>query len=297
MKLLLDYGANPKIANKDGKNTEDYILEDERFRSSPIIPSRTMSMSFRNAQSANPPSSTSAPHTSAPANSERPPLHYSATGQKAATRVVNDVTALLDSLASAYDQELKDKERDMNQASALLLNIQTEILDSQRTVNSLRNQSQGLEQVKSTQTGLESDLRLKLGKRHRLGWEKWVKDEEEREKVIREAASGNLIPASSENGIRRAGNGEDITDIIELHADIPDDPDVIRQQCEALRSELVAHKKRRLESFDDLVKAQAESGTGGRMSEYRRLIGAGCGGVPPGEVDNVVTMLLEVCQD
>ena len=124
-----------------------------------------------------------------------------------------------------------------------------------------------------------------------------MKDEEEREKVIREAAGGNLIPESSENGIHRAGNGEDITDIIELHADIPDDPDVIRQQCEVLRSELVAHKKRRLESFDDLVRAQAESGTGGRMSEYRRLIGAGCGGVPPGEVDNVVTMLLEVCQD
>ncbi|KAI0091956.1 apses-domain-containing protein [Irpex rosettiformis] len=297
VKLLLDYGANPKIANKDGKNTEDYILEDERFRSSPIIPSRTMAMSFRNAQAANPPPSSAAlPYTSAPANSERPPLHYSATGQKAATRVVNDVTALLDSLAAAYDQELKDKERDMNQASALLLNIQTEILDSQRTVNSLRNQSQGLEEVKTTQTGLENELRVKLGKRQRLGWEKWVMDEEERERTIQEASGGHIIPASSENGVHRAANGEDITDILELHTDIPNDPDVIRQQCVALRSEIVAHKKRRLETFDELVRAQAESGTGGKMSEYRRLIGAGCGGVPPGEVDNVVTMLLETLE-
>lgn len=46
--------------------------------------------------------------------------------------------------------------------------------------------------------------------------------------------------------------------------------------------------------FDELVAFQAEAGTGGRMSEYRRLIGAGCGGVPPSEVDQVLGMLLEV---
>ena len=39
VKLLIDHGADPKIANRDGKSTEDYILEDERFRSSPVMPS------------------------------------------------------------------------------------------------------------------------------------------------------------------------------------------------------------------------------------------------------------------
>jgi len=43
------------------------------------------------------------------------------------------------------------------------------------------------------------------------------------------------------------------------------------------------------------VNFQAEAGTSGRMSEYRRLIGAGCGGVPPSEVDHVLSMLLEAC--
>jgi hypothetical protein len=42
------------------------------------------------------------------------------------------------------------------------------------------------------------------------------------------------------------------------------------------------------------VSFQAEAGTSGRMGEYRRLIGAGCGGVPPSEVDHVLGMLLEV---
>ncbi|KAI0758271.1 hypothetical protein BC629DRAFT_1444248 [Irpex lacteus] len=292
VKLLLDYGANPKIANKDGKNTEDYILEDERFRSSPIIPSRPLAMSLRNAQAASTPApSTTAPFTSTPTPTDRPPLHYSATGQKAATRVVHDVTALLDSLAAAYDQELKDKERDMTQASALLLNIQTEILESQRTVQLLRGQSGGLEEARRREGSLEGEVRGKLGKRQRVGWEKWVREEEERERVVREA-HGGALPASS-----TAANGEDISDLIALHADIPTDPEALRNECAALRSELTtANKRRKLESLEELVRAQAESGTSGRMGEYRRLIGAGCGGVPPGEVDNVVTMLLETLE-
>ncbi|KAI0347062.1 apses-domain-containing protein [Trametopsis cervina] len=296
VKILIDHGADPKIINKDGKSTEDYILEDERFRSSPVIPSRSMSMSFRNPQAPNPPAASAAPYPFASSNGDRPALHYSATGQKAATRCVNDITVLLDSLAAAYDQELKDKERDMNQASALLSNIQTEILDSQRVVNALRNESQGLAQVRQRQTELEHEMRVKLGKRHCLGWEKWVRDEEEREQAIRAMSGGQLVATSSDNGVYRAANGEDITDLIQLHADIPTDPEAIRIQCEMLRSELGIHKKRKLDGFDDVVKAQAEAGTGGRMSEYRRLIGAGCGGVPPGDVDNVVTMLLETLE-
>ncbi|KAI0698921.1 apses-domain-containing protein [Cytidiella melzeri] len=297
VKILIDHGANPKIANKDGKSTEDYILEDERFRSSPIIQSRTMAMSFRNAQATNPPAAPSAaPYAFPPTTSDIPALHYSATGQKAATRCVNSIAALLDSLATSYDQELKDKERDMAQASALFTNIQAEILESRRTVNSLRSQCQGLEEAKRRQIELENDLRVKLGKLHRLGWEKWLKDEEERERAIRDASGGQLPSSSLENGIHRAANGEDITDLIDLHANIPTDPTAIRQQCDELRSEVAAHKKRRLDDFAGLVKAQAEAGTGGRMSEYRRLIGAGCGGVSPGEVDNVVTMLLETLE-
>ncbi|GJE84694.1 apses-domain-containing protein [Phanerochaete sordida] len=296
VKILIDHGADPKIRNKDGKSTEDYILEDERFRSSPIIPSRTMSMSYRNAQAANPPPPAPPTHAQplAPAfTMDKPALHYSMTGQKAATRCVNDVAALLNSLAGAYDQELRDKERDMNQASALLANIQSEILDSQRTVASLRAQAQGLPQAKTRLAELEVQLRAKMGQRYRLGWEKWVKDEEEREKAIRDMSGGSLRP---QNGAYQAPNGEDITDLLMLHADVPSDADALKAQCEQLRDEVAVHKKRRVETFDALVKAQAEAGTGGRMAQYRKLISAGCGGVSPGEVDNVVKMLAETLE-
>ncbi|GBE79143.1 transcription factor [Sparassis latifolia] len=287
VKLLLDHGADPKIANRDGKSAEDYILEDERYRSSPVIPSRSLSMSFRNAQTAYPPPDAPSYYSFAPANGDRPPLHYSATGQKAATRCINDVAMMLDSLAGSFDQELKDKERDMNQANALLTNIQAEILESQRAVTQLKAQAKSLPQAKQRLQTLEEELQVKMGKRYRLGWEKWIKDEEEREKAIRDAANGKLFAPSS---------AEDISDLLALHAGIPSNPEMIHAECETLRGELAAHKKRRKDMFDGIVKFQAEAGTSGRMADYRRLIGAGCGGVPPGEVDNVLGMLLETLE-
>ncbi|KAI0637767.1 apses-domain-containing protein [Trametes polyzona] len=282
VKLLLDHGADPKIANRDGKTTEDYILEDERFRSSPLLPARPLPFRAPDGPSANGVSSFSF----LPSSSDRPSLHYSVTGQKVATRCVSDVTMMLDSLAASFDQELKEKDRDLTQANALLSNIQTEILESQRTVGHLKVQAHGLPAAQQSVVQLEDELRGKMGKRFRLGWEKWVKDEEGRERAIRDAAGGQLV----------SYNGEPVSDLLALHADIPTDPEELRKECEKLREELAGHRTRRKEMFDKLVKFQAEAGTDGRMTEYRRLISAGCGGIPPEEVDGVVGMLLETLE-
>ncbi|KAH7931268.1 apses-domain-containing protein [Leucogyrophana mollusca] len=322
VKILIDHGADPKIINNDGKSTEDYILEDERFRSSPGPTSRLSAMSFRNAQAALPAAPTATPALPAPAypsNGDRPPLHHSVAGQKASTRCVNDMTSMLDSLAASFDRELQDKERDMTQAHALLQNIQQEILESHRAVNQLKTQADGLNQAKTMLGELESQLLDKMGRRYRLGWEKWVKDEENREKSIRDAANGELaitpatVPyrtddfadgeAAAEPG-KDKGKGkrkalpqeEDITDLLALYADISTDPGELRNACEALRDEISQHRKRRKETFDGLASFQAEAGTGGRMGDYRRLIGAGCGGVPPSEVDHIIGMLLETLE-
>jgi transcription factor MBP1 len=315
VKLLIDHGADPKIVNNDGKSTEDYILEDERFRTSPPPPSRAAAMSFRNAQAAYPPAGALPGYAFAPANGDRPPLHFSVAAQRASTRCVNDMTTMLDSLAASFDQELKDKERDMNQAQALLGNIQAEILESQRAVGLLKVQAEELPQVKFRQTELEAELLVKMGKRYRLGWEKWVKDEEMREKMIRDAANGELIltPATATyridedvpeaegadkaKGKRKAPpQVEVISDLLALYADMHMDPASLQQACDVLREEIARRRKRRKEMFDELVTFQAEAGTGGKMGEYRRLIGMGCGGVPPSEVDPVLGMLLEVSE-
>ncbi len=200
---------------------------------------------------------------------------------------------MLKSLAGSFDQELKDKERDMNQANALLGNIQTEILESQRSVGLLKTQTQGLAQSKQNLLELEDELRAKMGRRSKVGWDKWVKGDEEREEAIRKAQGGEVATTSIE-GEYWTSEGVNVTDLANLHADIPTDPAALEEECEKLRTELAAYKKRRLDAIDDLARFQTEAGTGGRMADYRRLIGAGCGGVPPGEVDNVIGMLLEV---
>ncbi|KIK36147.1 hypothetical protein CY34DRAFT_811511 [Suillus luteus UH-Slu-Lm8-n1] len=317
VKLLIDHGANPKIINNDGKSTEDYILEDERFRSSPGPTSRLSSMSFRNAQATLGPTTSNAMTLAYPMNGDKPPLHHSVAGQKASTRCVNDITSMLDSLASSFDRELQEKERDMTQAHALLQNIQQEILESHRAVNQLKTKAEGLQLAKSVLGDLEGRLLDKMGRRYRLGWEKWVKDEENREMSIRDAADGELritaatVPYRTDDDIEEVaepgkdkGKGkrkalpqeEDISDLLALYAEVPTDPEALRVACDAVREEIGLHRKRRKEMFDELASFQAEAGTGGRMAEYRKLIGAGCGGVQPSEVDNVIGMLLETLE-
>lgn len=316
VKLLIDHGADPKLVNRDGKSSEDYILEDERFRSSPGPISRLSAMSFRNAQAAYP-LQTLPP--AIPTGAERLPLRHSVTGQKASTKCVNELTSMLDSLGASFDRELQDKERDMNQAHALLQNIQQEILESHRAVNQLKTQAEGLLLAKGMLSELESQLLDKMGRRYRLGWEKWVKDEENREKSIRDVAAGELkitpatVPYRTDDDVEGEGptelgkdkdkskgkrkalpQEEDITDLLALFADSPNEQDSMRAACELSREELGHRRKRRKELFDQLTAFQAVAGTGGRMADYRRLIGAGCGGVPPAEVDNITGMLLEV---
>ncbi|KDQ29569.1 hypothetical protein PLEOSDRAFT_1064366 [Pleurotus ostreatus PC15] len=276
VKILIDHGADPKIVNNDGKSTEDYILEDERFRSSPAPPSRTQSMSFRNTHPAY--HTPHPPLNSLAGTNGSLPLHYSVAAQRASTRCTNDMAIMLDSLAASFDQELHDKERDMAQAHALLTNIQQEILDSQRTVTNLKVQADKLPTAKQKLHDMKDELHARMGMRYRLGWEKWLKEEETREKDIRDAAAPS--------------QAEDISDLLLLHEDIPTDEGALHQACESLRRELSQYKKRRIELFDELVNFQAEADTSERMTDYRRLIGIGCN-KPPGEVDSVLGLLLE----
>ncbi|KAJ3880619.1 transcription factor [Lentinula edodes] len=320
VKLLIDHGADPKIVNNDGKSTEDYILEDERFRSSPVPPSRAMTMSFRNAQVAFLPPNAPPNYSFGPSNGDRPPLHHSVAGQRASTRCVNDMTSMLDSLAASFDQELRDKERDTTQAHALLSNIQGEILESQRAVGQLQRVAEGMGHTKQSLSALEKELNDRMCRRYRMGCEKWVKDEEGREMKIRDASGGvlELTPdtatfiinggPSSEDPLLNNDDGtaskrqvgiqidETVSDLLVLHDNIPTDPEALKRACDDLREELGAHRKRRKVIFDELVEFQAEAGTKGRMKDYRRLIGAGCGGIPPSEVDGVLGMLLETLE-
>lgn len=286
VKLLIDHGADPKIANKEGKSAEDYILEDERFRSSPVPPSRISGMSYRNAHASLHSNGYSGLSLSSGIYGyEKLPLHHSVVAQRASTTCLDDMASMLDSLAQSFDVELQEKERDLGQAHALLNNIDAEIAESQKAVEALKRQAEGLDESKMRLRELEQTLKFKMGRRYQLGWAMWLKDEENREQEFLKRggiSDGSVITS------------EDDQDLVDLHTGIPTDPDELAKACDELRQEMVQHRIRRQENFDALIKQQAEAGTGGRMPEYRRLIGAGCGGVPPSEVDNVLGLLLEV---
>lgn len=299
VKILIDHGADPKIANRDGKSTEDYILEDERFQASPVVSNRALSMSLREAQ---PGASISTYALSSAAGTEKSALRYSSAAQRASTRCVADMASMLDSLATSYDRELRDKERDLNQAHALLANIQAEILESQRTVSSLRANAQGVEEIVAVQNQLEGDLNIKLARRAGLGWQKWLTDEEQREAEIRRTGNGVLVPplrlVTREDGTQRA-EPEDIDDVIALHANMPTDSAALHQECEALRQELAHRRDRRVHLMRSIVRAQVEAGTEGRMQEYKMLLADGMGGRTvklhePGEANDEVLRFLEV---
>jgi transcription factor MBP1 len=273
VKLLLDHGADPKIANRDGKTTEDYIFEDERFRTSPTI----------------------APAAPPPVLELAPQLHYSKTAQRTTTKATAEAASLMASLAAAFDAELVSKERDLAQAHALLTNIQSEILESQRAVNVLKGQGQGLEEAERELKDLEEELRAKMGTRYRLGWEKWLRDEEARDKAWKaeqaQSSSAQAQPPPSDPS--HAPLPTLTIDLAELYAPPPKGTS-IAEACDTLRAEIAKLRTRRHELFDEFVRQQADSGTSGRMAEYRRLISAAAGGVPMQEVDSVVPMLLEV---
>ncbi|KAI0034095.1 hypothetical protein K488DRAFT_77467 [Vararia minispora EC-137] len=298
VKILIDHGADPKIANRDGKSTEDYILEDERFRHSPVIPSRAMSMSFRGAHIAGTSGASGSPpnYAFAPANGDKAAVHYSTAAQKASTRCVTDMASMLDSLAASFDKELRDKERDLNQAHALLANIQGEILESQRSVGQLRLQAQGLEEALDNQQMLERDLHAKIVMRYNAGWQQWIHEEEVREREARRPGGDRLVPPIRllpDEGSQQRAVQEDISDLLTLYGDIPTDPAALAAECASLRMEVARQHSRREELTQEYVQVAVSAGTDRRMNEYRRLIAAGLGGIPPAEVDSAVPVLLE----
>jgi transcription factor MBP1 len=262
VKVLLDYGADPKIANRDGKSAEDYILEDERFRSSSLGPGVA--------------AGALAPGLGAYVSA----LHTSETGQKASGTAVPAMADMLESLATSFDNELHEKERDLRQAHSLLNNIQAEILDSGRTVAGLKNQAAGLDPLRQREAELYQQLNEKMGKRFRLGWEKYVRDEEEREHEF--VANRPSSPKA------------ETADLDEL-LKIPNLPGDVAAACDALRGDLSKLKNTRRDLFENFVNLQAETGTEQKMGDYRRLIALGCN-INPTEVDALAPALAEALE-
>lgn len=255
VKALLDHGADPKLPNRDGKTAEDYILEDERFRSSPYIGAKLMG--------GDEDISGVMPITQAFA----PQLYHSETAQLAAGRYTTEMSGMLDSLAQSFDSELQQKEKDVVRSDGLLSSLKTDIADVEKQIEEINAQSAPLETEVSRLQNLETELEQQMAKRYRVGWEAWVKRQVDRQKKWDEAGRPDT---------------EDFNDIKEIvvgpqHGEGPE------MEEARLRGEIVLGKQQRIAFFQQFVKQQAEVGTGEKMASYRRLIAA-CG-MQPGEAE------------
>ncbi|GAA5986626.1 hypothetical protein JCM10908_003828 [Rhodotorula pacifica] len=277
VKLLLDNGADPKIANRDGKSAEDYILEDERFREQDIngVPVNGAAVAAVNAGPAANGAAPSAAYVgAAPAR-----LHTSETGQKVASKVIPEVASLLETLATSFDAELADKERELVQADATITALQNEIAEAQRAAQQLEQRAKQVDALSADQAEREKELEAKMGKRFRLGWEKWVRDEDQREQQYEQEGG----PSGFSEGPQ-----PDLDAYRDLIANPPADAN---ERAEALKERIAESQTERKRLFGRLIQQQAAAGTGAKLSQYRQLVALGCG-VPLDQVDAAIDALV-----
>lgn len=151
VKVLIDYGSDPKLQNREGKSAEDYIIEDERFRA----------------------------NTSGSGSSQ--PIWRSETAQKAGTVVLPQAVDLLKSLATDFDGATGEQDSELAQANAMLGEIQAEIAQTQRTLASIDQRMGELPELQAREAALIEELNRRIGMRSRLGWERYRQGEERRD--------------------------------------------------------------------------------------------------------------------
>ncbi|WFC96081.1 Transcription factor mbp1 (MBF subunit p120) [Malassezia brasiliensis] len=255
VKLLLEHGADPKIRNREGRNAEDYIVEDERFRASP-----------------------SRPHAPEPAAG----AHTSEAGQRAAGKALGLVSTLLHDLADSYDTELAVLDKKLAHAQSLLVQTQTEIAESNRTEATLRARGHDADETAALLARLEDTLRAaRRAKADRDAAASWA-DAEQQIRAAR--AEAHLAP-----------DALGATPLRAPWLDVPDVPlrEALARACDEARAAL----QRRDALEQQCVEALRDQGTGPTMTTYRRLIAAGCGGIPTEDVDAVVNTLGELLNE
>ncbi|KAG0150108.1 hypothetical protein CROQUDRAFT_720629 [Cronartium quercuum f. sp. fusiforme G11] len=328
VKILLDHGANPKVANRDGKSAEDYILADEKFRGfapASCLPSTTtldlnssdIQSSILNGILASSGSNPCATGSLMPVHVDQPaPPHPSQTGEKVMNYALPQMVEMIESLAASFDSALNEKENDLSHANGVLAGIQTELADGQKKLAKFQALLAEVGDKKSEQAALEAELKEKMGKRYRFGWEKYVRDEEEREKRFKEQQQSLIHQLQSEsqpavssldphtNVSHQQHLAFSLRELEEQNSDlmkllsIPGD---VEGECERLRTNLANLRDERAGLFKEFInlssenaqsdEAGLEAAATNRLNDYRKLISLGCGGIGLDEVDEVIDSL------
>ncbi len=299
VRLLLEYGADPKVRNKEGKNAEDYIIEDERFRASPgRAPSNVIASLFSSSNGTGNGNGAAAGNSIAPGSSttlfpSAANLHTSEAGQRAGGRTLQLMSKLLHQLADSYDAELGAADKRLLQANSLLAQIQTEIAASGQVQQSLQRETEARDQEREQLDAATDDLRKAAQKRDASQMlQSWQQADEsvKRLRTTQGLSEDKLLPPGSKPGSKEASDAHTLLAPVDAGK-------TVEAQIAELRTLVAEAKSKRSALIDKFVASAREQGTGKTMSFYRRLISAGCGGIQADEVDAVVTALCELLEE
>lgn len=275
VKALLDHGANPHIKNRDDKSAEDYILEDERFRSSPNLGGQ-LKLGGGGGGGVD---DIDGPGLRTGVPSLAPQLYHSQSAQQASGKYTVDMTTMLDDLARSYDTELQQKEKDITQAEALLVSLRSDIDKAKVVLSELQAKSADLQTQGERVAGLQNLLEDDMGRRYRAGWQTWLSHQQERERAW-EAA-----------GRPETDEWRDVLSIVKVD---DSNPMAVNAEEAQLSQHVEQGRRRRMEMFKAFVRQQGDIGTGEKMASYRKLIASACGGMEPSQVDKFLVEILDV---
>lgn len=283
VRSLLAHNANPNIPNNEGQTADQYIVAVERQRRNGDYPMASSSSPFQShdhhphhhphhSRYQRHPSTQSAATVAAVnyANASHVPRpHISEAAISATKKVIPQMAEMLEGLATAFDNELQDKEEDVNQAQRLLDSSTHEIqackATSEETLAPFGDVVTMESQIESLKT--EADALA-----------------EELKKIFERGQYYELSGLIREEEQQLEDEKESLTNV--------SDPNTLLEKLVAAR-DLAQAQQERSELRETIVKAHARSGAGEKMSDYRRLIALSCSLL----TEDVEDLLPEILKD
>lgn len=282
VRSLLAHNANPNIPNNEGQTADQYIVAVERQRRNGDYPMASSSSPFQSHDHLHHhphhpryqrhPSTQSAATVAAVnyANASHVPRpHISEAAISATKKVIPQMAEMLEGLATAFDNELQDKEEDVSQAQRLLDSSTHEIQACKAT------SEETLAPFGDVAT-MESQIESLKAKADALA--------EELKKIFERGQYYELSNLIHEEEQQLEDEKESLTNA--------DDPDTLMEKLAAAR-DLALAQRERTELRETIVKAHARSGAGEKMSDYRRLIALSCSLL----TEDVEDLLPEILKD
>ena len=292
-RLLMRANADVRIPNAHGRTAEEYIQEYETQRNQrrilrngiappPSLPPPPPSYSISSpvhqpSQSTNYGSSYAPvpPSTTFSAAQKLPRTYGSYHSESARTAIQKCAPQFqekFETLGTAFDAELMDKEADLNQAKLLLQNMENEI-DSSRSA--LTEMIKMFQEVDSRVSASEDVVAAGEGVLRRL--RERVEDLTRNLKMVVERGQARDLAQM----VRLEEQGLDLKLEVKVQLD---------QEPEDLASELTDLQAERRSLVNRIVEIYANNGCGEMMAGYRRLI-ALCIGQRPDQVDGLLDQL------